>query len=78
MTVCNALPLESLVLALVTILVVVDRSAWCPLHCGHPGLPPKSRRNVALRACLIAMAILAGAALAGDWLLRTLSITLPA
>ena len=31
-----------------------------------------------LRACLIAGAILAGSALAGDWLLRTLSITLPA
>jgi multiple antibiotic resistance protein len=33
---------------------------------------------VALRACLIAAAILAGSALVGDWLLRTLSITLPA
>jgi multiple antibiotic resistance protein len=31
-----------------------------------------------LRACLIAAAILAGSALAGDWLLRTMSITLPA
>jgi multiple antibiotic resistance protein len=33
---------------------------------------------VALRACLIAAAILAGSALIGDWLLRTLSIGLPA
>ena len=33
---------------------------------------------MALRACLIAAAILAGSALVGDWLLRTLSITLPA
>ena len=33
---------------------------------------------MALRACLIAGAILAGAALIGDWLLRTLGITLPA
>jgi multiple antibiotic resistance protein len=41
-------------------------------------LPAKSRRSVALRACLIAAAILAGSALAGDWLLRTMSITLPA
>jgi hypothetical protein len=33
---------------------------------------------VALRACLIAAAILAGTAFVGDWLLRTLSISLPA
>ncbi len=33
---------------------------------------------MALRACLIAAAILAGSALIGDWLLRTLSIGLPA
>ena len=33
---------------------------------------------MALRACLIAAAILAGSALIGDWLLRTLAIALPA
>ena len=33
---------------------------------------------MALRACLIAALVLAGSALIGDWLLRTLSITLPA
>ena len=33
---------------------------------------------MALRACLIAGAILIGAALIGDWLLRQLGITLPA
>ena len=33
---------------------------------------------IALRACLIAGAILIGAALVGDWLLRQLGITLPA
>jgi multiple antibiotic resistance protein len=37
-----------------------------------------SRQQVALRACLIAGAILIGAALIGDWLLRQLGITLPA
>ncbi len=42
------------------------------------GLPERARRNVALRACLNAAAILAGSALIGDWLLRTLSISLPA
>ena len=74
-----ALPLEFLVSALFTILVVVDPIGLVPsfIAITH-GLPPKSRRNVALRASLIAAAILAGSALAGDWLLRTLSITLPA
>jgi len=37
-----------------------------------------ARRNVALRATLIAAAILIGSALIGDWLLRVLSIGLPA
>ena len=50
------------------------------------GLPRRHRRaaaaarggSVALRACLIAFAILTGAALIGDWLLRMMSISLPA
>ena len=37
-----------------------------------------ARLSVALRATVIAAIVLAGAALIGDWLLRTLSITLPA
>jgi multiple antibiotic resistance protein len=41
-------------------------------------LPKRARRSVALRAAVITAAILAGSALAGDWLLRTLSIGLPA
>ncbi|MGE0564442.1 MAG: MarC family protein [Pseudolabrys sp.] len=73
------LPLEFAVSALVTLFVVVDPLGLVPtfLAITH-GLPDKSRRQVALRACLIAIAILAGAALIGDWLLRTLSISLPA
>jgi len=42
------------------------------------GLPRAARRQVALRAALIAFAILAGSALIGDWLLRMMSISLPA
>jgi len=74
-----ALPLDFLVSALVTILVIVDPIGLVPsfLAVTH-GLPTKSRRSVALRACLIATAILAGSAIAGDWLLRMLSISLPA
>jgi multiple antibiotic resistance protein len=73
------MPLEFLISALVTLAVVVDPVGLVPAFVAiTQGLPAKSRRNVALRACLIAAAILAGSALVGDWLLRTLSITLPA
>ena len=72
-------PLDYLVAALVTLLVVVDPIGLTPSFLGvTAGLPPAARRSVALRACLIAFAILTGAAIAGDWLLRTLSISLPA
>jgi multiple antibiotic resistance protein len=72
-------PLDYLVAALVTLLVVVDPVGLTPSFLGvTAGLPPAARRSVALRACLIAFAILTGAELAGDWLLRTLSISLPA
>jgi multiple antibiotic resistance protein len=74
-----ALPLDYMVAALVTLLVVVDPIGLAPTFLGiTAGLPHATRRQVALRACLIAFAILTGAALGGDWLLRTLSISLPA
>jgi multiple antibiotic resistance protein len=74
-----AFPLDFLISALVTLLVVVDPIGLTPAFLGiTTGLPLHARRSVALRACLIAFAILTGAALAGDWLLRTLSISLPA
>ena len=73
------MPLEFLISALVTLLVVVDPIGLVPTFIGITyGLPAKARLNVALRACVIAAAILAGSALVGDWLLRTLSISLPA
>ena len=73
------MPLEFLISALVTMVVVVDPLGLVPTFVAIThGLPDRSRRAVALRACLIAAAILAGSALIGDWLLRTLSIGLPA
>jgi multiple antibiotic resistance protein len=73
------MPVEFLISALVTLLVVVDPVGLVPTFVAIThDLPERSRRNVALRACLIAAAILAGCASAGDWLLRTLSIGLPA
>ena len=71
--------LEFFISAFVTLLVVVDPVGLVPTFIAiTTGLPVKASRSVALRACLIAVAILAGSALAGDWLLRTMSITLPA
>jgi multiple antibiotic resistance protein len=73
------MPLEFIISAFVTLVVVVDPVGLVPpyLAITH-GLPKRARRSVALRATLIATAILAGSALIGDWLLRTLSIGLPA
>jgi multiple antibiotic resistance protein len=74
-----ALPLDFMVAALVTLLVVVDPIGLIPAFIGiTEGLPRPARRQVALRAALIAFLILSGAALVGDWLLRMLSISLPA
>jgi multiple antibiotic resistance protein len=73
------MPVEFLISALVTLVVVVDPIGLVPAFIAvTQGLPKRARRSVAWRACLIAAVVLAGAALIGDWLLRTLSITLPA
>jgi MarC family membrane protein len=73
------MPFEFLISALVTLLVVVDPVGLAPMFLGlTDGVSAKFRRSIALRACLIAGAILIGAALFGDWLLRNLGITLPA
>ena len=73
------MPFEFPISALVTLIVVVDPLGLLPAFVAIThGLPERARRNVALRACLNAAAILAGSALIGDWLLRTLSISLPA
>src|SRR5215204_3920684 len=73
------MPFEFLISALVTLLVVVDPVGLVPAFLGlTDGVSEKFRRRIAVRACLIAGAILIGAALIGDWLLRNLGITLPA
>jgi multiple antibiotic resistance protein len=71
--------LSFLVSALVTLLVVVDPVGLVPTFIGITnGLSESLRREVALRAALIAAAILIGAALIGNWLLATLAISLSA
>ena len=73
------MPVNFLVSALVTLLVVVDPVGLAPTFLGiTQGMPGAARAQVALRASFIAALILAGTALVGDWLLTTLSITLPA
>jgi multiple antibiotic resistance protein len=73
------MPLEYLVSALVTLLVVVDPVGLVPSFLAvTQGVPATARRQIAVRSCVIAGAILAGTALVGDWLLAKLGITLPA
>ena len=65
--------------ALVTLLVVVDPLGLVPIFITlTEGLPMAARRQVAVRASLIALVILCGATLIGSWLLRQLGIGLPA
>jgi len=73
------MPTEFVVSALVTLVVVVDPAGLVPTFVGiTQGLPAAARRSVALRASVIAAIVLMGAALIGEWLLRKLSISLPA
>src|SRR5262245_2946518 len=73
------MPFDALISAFVTLLIVVDPLGLAAifLAVAH-GLPAEARRQVAARACMIAAAILAGAAAGGDWLFRTVGISLPA
>jgi multiple antibiotic resistance protein len=79
MTDSPAMPLDFAISALVTLFVVVDPVGLTPtfLAVTHR-IPRAARKNVALRASLIAGAILIGTALIGDWLFHTLGISLAA
>jgi multiple antibiotic resistance protein len=73
------MPLEYLISAAVTLFVVVDPIGLTPTFLAvTTGLPTTARRQVAVRAAIIAGMILTGTALIGDWLMRQLGITLPA
>jgi len=73
------MPLDFAVSALVTLFVVVDPIGLTPTFLAvTEGLPRRARRSVAVRASVIAGAILIGMALVGDWLFRALGISLPA
>jgi multiple antibiotic resistance protein len=73
------MPVDTLISALVTLLVVVDPVGLAPIFLAlTEGMPDAARRGVAVRASLIAFGVLAGFALGGQWLLAQLGITLPA
>jgi multiple antibiotic resistance protein len=73
------MPLDYLISALVTLLVVVDPVGLAPIFLAVTAdLPVPARRQIAVRSSIIAGVILAGTALFGNWLLGKLGITLPA
>lgn len=73
------MPLDFTISALVTLFVVVDPIGLAPAFLAvTEGLPRRAKYSVALRASMIAGAILIGTALLGDWLFRALGISLPA
>ena len=75
----SALPVDYLISTFVTLFVVVDPVGLAPTFVAIThGLPISARRQIAIRASLIAAAILIGAAVIGDWLLARLGISLPA
>jgi multiple antibiotic resistance protein len=71
--------LDDALTAFVTLLVVVDPLGIAPVFVSvTQGFPVSTRRSVGIRASLIATVILAGTAVAGNWLLNRLGIGLPA
>ncbi len=65
--------------SLVTLFVTIDPPGLVPLFIALThGMTNQQRRETAFRACGIAFLILGLFAVAGDWLLAKLSITLPA
>jgi multiple antibiotic resistance protein len=71
--------LESLIAAFVTLFVIIDPVGIAPIFLALTGdRTPAGRRRVALRAVLIAAAVLILFALVGRWLLGAMGITLAA
>jgi multiple antibiotic resistance protein len=73
------MPLDYLKTALVTLFVTLDPPGLAPVFVGLTlGMSRLERREVALRACLIAFAILVAFAFGGRPALEALGVTLPA
>jgi multiple antibiotic resistance protein len=75
----SAIAFEFLKTALVTLLVTLDPPGLAPVFIGLTlGMTGAAKREVALRACLIAFAILAAFAFGGRAVMDALGITIPA
>ena len=73
------MPFDFLISAFVTLVIVLDPIGLAPTFVAIThGMPRSARRQVAIRASLIAAGVLAGTALVGDKLLATVGISLPA
>ncbi len=73
------MPFEFLKTALVTLLVTLDPPGLAPVFIGLTlGMTEAAKREVALRACLIAFAILAAFAFGGQAVMDALGVTIPA
>jgi multiple antibiotic resistance protein len=71
--------MASALTSFVTLLVVIDPICTAPLFVAlTAGMDPKHRRRVAFRACFIAASILTVFGLAGNTVLDSLGISLPA
>ena len=70
---------ETLVNGFITLFVVVDPVGLAPIFLVLTfGMTPAEKRRVAVEATMIALAVLIGAAIGGEWLLARLAIGLPA
>ncbi len=73
------MPFDFLKTALVTLLVTLDPPGLAPVFVGLTlGMSDAAKREVALRACLIAFAILAAFAFGGRAVMDALGISIPA
>jgi multiple antibiotic resistance protein len=73
------MPLDFLKTALVTLLVTLDPPGLAPVFIGLTlGMTNAAKREVALRACLIAFAVLAAFAFGGRAVMDALGISIPA
>lgn len=70
---------SNLITAYVTLFVVIDPIALVPLFIALTrGMPDSARRRIALRACLLAAALLTVFGLFGDAVLNFIGISMPA
>ncbi len=73
------MPIDFITSALVTLLVTLDPPGLAPIFLSlTQGMSVAERRQVAIRACIIAFGILAFFGVAGDIVLKALGVSLPA